>query len=76
MRELMDYLRANGFKTYIVTFVRAYAQQVYGVPPKQVVGSSIATKYEIKAGSRSCCGCPSCSSMTTMRARRSGSTCS
>jgi phosphoserine phosphatase len=55
MREVMDYLRANGFKTYIVTgggqdFVRAYAQRVYGVPPEQVVGSSIATKYEIKDG--------------------------
>jgi phosphoserine phosphatase len=55
MREVMDYLRANGFKTYLVTgggqdFVRAYAQKVYGVPPEQVVGSSIATKYEIKDG--------------------------
>ena len=55
MREVMDYLRANGFKTYIVTgggqdFVRAYAEKVYGVPPAQVVGSSIATKYEIKDG--------------------------
>jgi phosphoserine phosphatase len=55
MREVMDYLRANGFRTYIVTgggqdFVRAYAQRVYGVPPEQVVGSSIATKYEIKDG--------------------------
>jgi len=55
MREVMDYLRANGFKTYIVTgggqdFVRTYAQRVYGVPPEQVVGSSIATTYEIKNG--------------------------
>jgi phosphoglycolate phosphatase-like HAD superfamily hydrolase len=55
MREVMDHLRANGFKTYIVTgggqdFVRAYAQNVYGVPPEQVVGSSIVTKYEIKDG--------------------------
>ena len=55
MREVMDYLRVNGFKTYIVTgggqdFVRTYAQEVYGVPPEQVVGSSIATKYEIKNG--------------------------
>jgi phosphoserine phosphatase len=55
MREAMDCLRANGFKIYIVTgggqdFVRAYAQRVYGVPPEQVVGSSIATKYEIKDG--------------------------
>jgi phosphoglycolate phosphatase-like HAD superfamily hydrolase len=55
MREVMDYLRANGFKTYIVTgggqdFVRAYAQKVYGVPPEQVVGSSIETRFEIRAG--------------------------
>lgn len=55
MREAMDYLRANGFRTYIVTgggqdFVRAYARNIYGVPPEQVVGSSIATKYEIKNG--------------------------
>ncbi|MBV8525660.1 MAG: haloacid dehalogenase-like hydrolase, partial [Acetobacteraceae bacterium] len=55
MLEVMSYLRANGFKTYFVTgggqdFVRAYAQKVYGVPPEQVVGSSVATKYEIKDG--------------------------
>jgi haloacid dehalogenase-like hydrolase len=53
MREVMDYLRANQFKTYIVTgggqdFVRAYAQRVYGVPPEQVIGSSIATEYQIE----------------------------
>ena len=52
MLELMAYLRSNGFKTYIVTgggqeFVRAYSQRVYGIPPEQVVGSSIATRYEI-----------------------------
>jgi phosphoglycolate phosphatase-like HAD superfamily hydrolase len=48
MLEVMDYLRANGFRTYIVTgggqeFVRVYSERVYGVPPEQVVGSSIAT---------------------------------
>jgi hypothetical protein len=52
MLEVMKYLRANGFRVYIVTgggqeFVRAYSEQVYGVPPEQVVGSSIVTKYEI-----------------------------
>jgi phosphoglycolate phosphatase-like HAD superfamily hydrolase len=52
MREVMEFLRANGFRTYIVTgggqeFVRVYAQRVYGIPPEQVVGSSIATRYEI-----------------------------
>jgi phosphoglycolate phosphatase-like HAD superfamily hydrolase len=51
MLEVMTYLRANGFKTYIVTgfgqdFVRLYSQQVYGIPPEQVVGSALAVKYE------------------------------
>lgn len=51
MREVIDYLRGNGFKTYIVTgggqdFVRVYSQRIYGIPPEQVVGSSVATKYE------------------------------
>ena len=55
MLEAMSYLRANGFKTYIVTgggqdFVRAYAQKVYGVPPEQVVGSSLVTKFETAQG--------------------------
>jgi phosphoglycolate phosphatase-like HAD superfamily hydrolase len=51
MLEVMNYLRANGFKTYIVTgfgqdFVRLYSQQVYGIPPEQVVGSALAVKYD------------------------------
>src|SRR3954463_11217758 len=55
MLEVIDHLRANGFRTYIATgggqeFVRAFAQAVYGVPPEQVVGSSIATRYELKDG--------------------------
>lgn len=55
MLEVMDYLRANGFKTYIVTgggqeFVRVYSQRVYGVPPEEVVGSIILTKYENQEG--------------------------
>ena len=50
MLEVLSYLRANGFKTYIVTgfgqdFVRVYSQQVYGIPPEQVVGSALAVKY-------------------------------
>lgn len=50
MREVMAYLRANGYKTYIVTgggqdFVRAYSQRVYGVPPEQVVGTAGGTTY-------------------------------
>jgi phosphoglycolate phosphatase-like HAD superfamily hydrolase len=55
MVEVMDLLRANGFRTYIVTgggqeFVRVYSDQVYGVPVEQVVGSSIVTKYEYQDG--------------------------
>jgi hypothetical protein len=51
MLEVIRYLRANGFRTYIVTgggqeFVRVYSEQVYGVPPEQVVGSSIVTTYQ------------------------------
>ncbi len=51
MLEVMEYLRVNGFKIYIVTgggqeFVRVYGQPVYGIPPEQIIGSSIATKYE------------------------------
>jgi phosphoserine phosphatase len=55
MLEVMDYLRESGFRTYIVTgggqeFVRIYSEEVYGVPVEQVVGSSIATKYEYRDG--------------------------
>jgi phosphoserine phosphatase len=55
MLEVMQYLRANGFRTYIVTgggqeFVRAYSERVYGVPPEHVVGSSIVTKYDNSSG--------------------------
>jgi len=51
MLEVMKYLRDNGYRTYIVTgggqdFVRAYAQQVYGVPPEQVIGSALDLQYE------------------------------
>ena len=50
MQEVMKYMRANGYKTYIVTgggqdFVRVYAEEVYGVPPEQVVGTAGGTKY-------------------------------
>jgi phosphoglycolate phosphatase-like HAD superfamily hydrolase len=55
MVELLAYLRANGYKTYIVSgggieFMRPWAEQAYGVPPEQVVGSSIKTKYELRDG--------------------------
>lgn len=55
MLELLAYLRANQFKTFIVTgggidFVRVFAEETYGIPPEQVVGSSIKTGYEVKGG--------------------------
>jgi phosphoserine phosphatase len=55
MLELLAYLRANGFKTYIVSgggveFVRPWAEQVYGIPPEQVIGSSIKTQFEMRDG--------------------------
>lgn len=53
MLELLKYLRANGFKTYIVSgggidFLRVFAEEIYGIPPEQVVGSSIKTKFEVR----------------------------
>jgi phosphoglycolate phosphatase-like HAD superfamily hydrolase len=50
MQEVLKYLRANGYKPYIVTgggqdFVRTYSERVYGIPPEQVVGTAGATKY-------------------------------
>ena len=55
MLELLAYLRANGFKNYIVSgggieFMRPWTEQVYGIPPEQVVGSSIKTKFEMRDG--------------------------
>jgi Phosphoserine phosphatase len=55
MVELLAYLRANGFKTFIVSgggieFMRPWTEKVYGIPPEQVVGSSIKTKYEWRDG--------------------------
>ncbi len=50
MQEVLKYLRANGYKTFIVTgggqdFVRTYSERVYGIPPEQVVGSAVGTTY-------------------------------
>jgi len=55
MFELLQYLRGKGFKTYIVSgggieFMRPFTEKVYGVPPEQVIGSSIVTQYEFKDG--------------------------
>jgi phosphoserine phosphatase len=53
--ELLDYLRANGFKTFIVSgggivFMRTFSEKVYGIPPEQVVGSSVVAEFEVKDG--------------------------
>jgi len=53
MLELLDYLRARAFKTFIVSgggieFMRAWVEGVYGIPPEQVIGSSIKTKFEMR----------------------------
>lgn len=55
MLELLDYLRANGFKTFIVSgggadFIRAFAEEVYGIPPEQVIGSVGKTSFELRDG--------------------------
>ncbi|GEO16299.1 HAD family hydrolase [Microvirga aerophila] len=55
MLEVLAYLRTNGFKTFIASgggaeFIRAFAEERYGIPPEQVVGSRIATKYERRDG--------------------------
>ncbi len=52
MLELLEYLRANGFSTYIasgggIEFMRPWAEDVYGIPPNQVIGSSIKTRFEL-----------------------------
>ena len=55
MHELLAYLRANGFKTFIVSgggieFMRPWTEKVYGIPPEQVIGSSGKTKFEMRDG--------------------------
>ena len=55
MLELLGYLRANGFQTWIVSgggieFMRPWVEEVYGIPPQQVVGSSIRTRFELRDG--------------------------
>jgi len=55
MLELLAYLRANDFKTYItsgggIELLRVFAEDVYGIPPHQVIGSSIKTQYEYRDG--------------------------
>ena len=55
MLELLEYLRDNGFRTFIVSgggieFMRPWVEEVYGIPPEQVVGSSIETRFELRDG--------------------------
>jgi len=55
MLELLELLRANGFRTYIVSggggaFLRAISQKLYGIPPEQVIGSSVRTTYVVRDG--------------------------
>lgn len=52
MLEVMRYLRANGYKTYIVTggtqpFVRAFAEPTYGIPPEQIIGTTVKTRFDL-----------------------------
>ena len=80
MRELLAYLRANGFKTYIVSgggveFLRVMAEELYGVPPEQVIGS--VDQDEVRGARRhagASCGCPRSISSTTRPASRWRST--
>ncbi len=53
--ELLEFLRANDFKTFIVSgggidLIRAFAEESYGIPPEQVVGSSVRTRFEVQKG--------------------------
>lgn len=57
MLELLRYLRANGFKTFIVSgggveFMRVFTERVYGIPPEQVVGSSGVVRYQLQSGAK------------------------
>ena len=78
MLELMAYLRANGFKTFIVSgggieFMRPWAERVYGIPPEQVIGSSGKISYEIRDGKPVLISLPSSTSSTTSPESRSPS---
>ena len=77
MLELLDYLRANGFKTFIVSgggveFIRAFAEEAYGIPPDQVIGSSGRLNTRCAATCPSCSSCRRSMSSTTRTARSVG----
>jgi phosphoglycolate phosphatase-like HAD superfamily hydrolase len=79
MLELLAYLRSNGFKTFIVSgggidFMRPWTEKVYGIPPEQVVGSSIKTKYEMRDGKPVLIRLPELNFVDDKTASRSAST--
>ena len=79
MLELLAYLRANGFKTFIasgggIEFMRPWTERIYGIPPEQVIGSSIKTRFEMKDGAPTLFRLPDINSSTTRRESRSAST--
>jgi hypothetical protein len=80
MLELLTYLQANGFKTFIISgggieFMRPWTEKVYSIPPEQVIGSSIKTKFEMRAmASPYSYTCRRLTSSTTRPASRSVST--
>ena len=78
MQEVMKYLRATGYRTFIVTgggqdFVRVYAEATYGIPPEQVVGTAGGAKFATRKNGRSSPRSRSCCSTTTTRASRKAS---
>ena len=79
--ELLDYLRANGFKTFIVSgggidLIRAFAEEVYGIPPEQVIGSQREDALRARATAAPCwSSSPSSTASTTARSSRRTSSC-
>ena len=78
MLELLAYLRANGFKTFIVSgggveFMRAFAEKVYGIPPEQVIGSVGKQSFELRDGKPVLIKLPLWTTSTTRRRSRSPS---
>jgi phosphoglycolate phosphatase-like HAD superfamily hydrolase len=79
MLEVLTYLRANGYKTFIVSgggidFMRPWAERVYGIPPEQVVGSSIKANYEVRDGKPVLIKVPELNFVDDKGANRSAST--
>ena len=70
--ELLDYLRQNDFKTFIVSgggigLMRAFAEDAYGIAREQVIGSSVKTRFEIENGRFNSCAPPSSAASTTVK---------